>query len=137
MLSSYPATPDVTRGKILVADDEAEICDLLREFLMGKGYEVITVVSGEEALVKARQERPDAILLDVRMPDMSGLDVLRAIRAMGKAVYVVMVTALDDKAIRQEALRLGADDYVTKPFRLRDLEARLASRSRADQAWAG
>ncbi|MBI3330066.1 MAG: response regulator [Nitrospinae bacterium] len=132
MSSSYPATPDVSRGKILVVDDEAGVCDLLCEFLTGLGYQVITVTSGEEALVQADRERPDAILLDVRMPGMSGLDVLRRIRAQGSTVRVVMLTALEDEATQQEARRLGADDYVTKPFRLSDLEAHLGW-SKADQ----
>jgi DNA-binding response OmpR family regulator len=106
-------------------DDEVELCDLLREFLTDKGYAVITVTSGEEALVKVGQESLDAIFLDVRMPDMSGLEVLRAIRAMGNAVRIVMVTALEDEAIRREALQLGAADYIVKPFHLSDLEAYL------------
>ncbi len=125
MSSSYPATPEATRGKILVVDDEVELCALLNEFLTEKGYRVRTATSGKEALVKVRQETPDAVLLDVRMPDMSGLEVLRAIRAMGTAVFVVMVTALEDETTRQEARQLGADGYVTKPFHLGDLEARL------------
>ena len=133
MSSSYPATPDTPRGKILVVDDEVGVCDLLCEFLTGLGYQVSTVTSGEEALVKAGREHPDAILLDVRMPGMSGLDVLRRIRALGSTVRVVMLTALEDEAIRQEALRLGADDYMTKPFLLSDLESHLGW-SKADQA---
>ena len=132
MSSSYPATPDTACGKILVVDDDVGVCDLLCEFLTGLGYQVSTVTSGEEALVKAGGDRLDAILLDVRMPGMSGLDVLRRIRALGSAVRVVMLTALEDEAIQQEALRLGANDYVTKPFRLNDLEAHLGG-SKADQ----
>jgi len=124
--------PDTPRGKILVVDDEVGVCDLLDEFLTGLGYQVIPLTSGEEALVKASQERPDAILLDVRMPGMSGLDVLRHIRARGSTVHVVMLTALEDEAIQQEALQLGADDYVTKPFLLSDLEAHLGG-SKAEQ----
>lgn len=128
MSSNCPAALNATRGRILVVDDEAELCALLGEFLTSKGYRVITATSGGEALVKVRQEDLDAVLLDVRMPDMSGLDVLRAIRTMGKAMYVVVVTALEDETTRQEAQRLGADDYVTKPFHLNHLEGLLGGR---------
>ena len=125
MSSNCPATPDTTRGRILVVDDEAELCALLGEFLTSKGYRVTMATSGGEALMKVRQEDLDAVLLDVRIPDMSGLDVLREIRTMGKAMYVVVVTALEDETTRQEARRLGANDYVTKPFHLSHLEGLL------------
>lgn len=117
--------PETTRGRILVVDDEADIRDLLYDFLTGQGYAVRIATSGEEALVKIRQETPETILLDVRMPDMSGLDVLRAIRAAGNPVYVIMVTALNDEATHQQALQLGADAFVTKPFDLWILERHL------------
>lgn len=117
--------PEATRGRILVVDDEPYICELLYDFLTGQGYAVRIATSGEEALGKIRQETPETILLDVRMPDMSGLDVLSAIRAMGNPVYVIMLTALQDEETHQQALQLGADAYVTKPFDLLVLERHL------------
>jgi len=111
--------------KILVVDDKVEICGVLGQFLTGQGYTVVTATSGEEALLQLGYERPDIVLLDVQMPDMSGLEVLREIRALGNAMRVVMITGLWDEGVREEALRGGADAYLTKPFRLRELEAHL------------
>ena len=108
--------------KVLVVDDEPEAVDLLREFLTTKGYEVVAASSGEEALRILKQERPRLILLDIRMPVMSGLEVLKQAREIDQEVGIIMVTAVDEENIGREALRLGAFDYIIKPLDLNYLE---------------
>jgi two-component system, NtrC family, response regulator AtoC len=111
-------------GRILVVDDEEDICKTLRDVFKGEGYEVEITVSGKEAIEKVKVRVPDLILLDVRMPEMNGVEVLKAIRNIDKNVPVAMITAYEDVDLAEEALRLGAYDYVKKPF---DLEYLLAS----------
>jgi DNA-binding response OmpR family regulator len=111
--------------RILVVDDEPDSTALLKEFLSTKGYEVITASSGEAALRKAKEERPHLILLDVRMPGMSGLDVLRQIRESDKEVGIIMVTSLTEEETGRQALEMGAFDYIVKPVNLEYLERSL------------
>lgn len=108
--------------KILVVDDEPGIINLLREFLRKKNYEVITASGGAEALQKVETDAPDLIILDVRMPGMSGLEVLKEIMRVKKDISVVMATAVTDEEIGRAALQMGAFDYVIKPFDLEQLE---------------
>jgi DNA-binding response OmpR family regulator len=112
-------------ARILIVDDEPDAVELLQEFLTGKGYEVLTASGGEEALRKVKEERPHLILLDVRMPGMSGLDVLRQVRQFDREVGVIMVTAVSEEETGRESLRLGAFDYVVKPLNLEYLERSL------------
>jgi two-component system, NtrC family, response regulator AtoC len=112
-------------ARVLVVDDEPDVLDLLDEFLTGKGYEVSTAQGGSEALRKAKAERPHAILLDIRMPDMSGLEVLRRVRAADREVGVIMITAVNEEETGREALKLGAFDYLVKPLDLAYLERSL------------
>jgi len=111
--------------RILVVDDEPATVDLLREFLAGKGYEVLTASEGEEALRKVKEERPHLILLDVRLPKMSGLEVLKRVREIDHEAGVIMVTAVAEEETGREALRLGAFDYITKPLDFNYLEQSL------------
>ena len=111
--------------RVLVVDDEADAVELLREFLAGKGYEVLTASNGEEALQKVKEERPHLILLDVRMPKVNGLEVLKRVREIDKEVGVIMVTAVNEEETGREALQLGAFDYITKPLDLKYLEQSL------------
>jgi DNA-binding response OmpR family regulator len=112
-------------ARVLVVDDEPDAVELLQEFLTSKGYEVATAFSGEEALRKVKEERPHLILLDVRMPGMNGLDVLRQVRQVDQEVGVIMVTAVNEEDTGREALKLGAFDYIVKPLNLEYLERSL------------
>jgi len=108
--------------RILVVDDEPDAVEILSEFLTPKGYEVIVASNGEEGICKAKAERPHLVLLDVRMPSMSGLEVLRRIREFDHEVGVIMVTAVHEEETGRQALALGAFDYITKPLDLKYLE---------------
>jgi DNA-binding response OmpR family regulator len=112
-------------ARILVVDDEPDSVELLQEFLTGKGYEVVTASSGEEALRKVKEERPHLMLLDVRMPGMNGLDVLRKVREFDQEVGVIMVTAVNEEDTGRDALKLGAFDYIVKPLNFEYLERSL------------
>jgi DNA-binding response OmpR family regulator len=114
--------PDVAR--ILVVDDEPKIVQLVRDYLERAGFAVSTARDGNEALMRAHQERPDLIVLDLGLPGLDGLEVLRSMRAAG-AMPVVVLTARDTELDKLLGLELGADDYVTKPFSPRELEARV------------
>ncbi|MBI4641864.1 MAG: response regulator [Candidatus Tectomicrobia bacterium] len=111
--------------KILVVDDEQAICELLFEFLTMKGYEAITATSGEEAIAKVKAERPQLVILDIKMPGMDGLEVLREVKVFDPKIAVIMATAMIDEEVGQEALRRGADDYITKPLNFNYLELSL------------
>ena len=102
--------------KVLVVDDEPQAVELLEEFLPAKGYAVVGASGGEEALRRLKEERPHLMLLDIRMPVMDGLEVLRRAREIDREVGIVMVTAVNEESIGREALRMGAYDYITKPL---------------------
>lgn len=114
----------MSAGRILVVDDEPQIRRIMRTTLTGAGYEVEDVKTGEEALDKVRDYRPDLILLDINMPGMGGLAACRAIRA-DPNVAIVMLTVHNTEAAKVEALDAGADDFVTKPFSTPELLARI------------
>jgi DNA-binding response OmpR family regulator len=102
--------------KVLVVDDEPQAVELLEEFLTAKGYAVVGASGGEEALRRLKEERPHLMLLDIRMPVMDGLEVLRRAREIDREVGIVMVTAVNEESMGREALRMGAYDYITKPL---------------------
>ena len=110
---------------ILIVDDEPEMVRGLKDDLRFEGYMTITASNGEEGLRLALQGTPDLILLDVMMPQMSGGDVLRALRQKGVDIPVILLTARGEEVDRVRGLELGADDYITKPFSLRELLARV------------
>ncbi len=112
-------------SKILVVDDEIKACELLKRFLEMKGYDVIMSNSGEDAIEKAKSEKPDAMLLDIRMPGMEGTEVLKRIREFDKDVGIIMVTAVKEEQVGKAALMLGADEYITKPIDFNYLETSL------------
>ncbi len=112
-------------GRVLVVDDDPKVVELLQEFLSAKGYEVITAGDGAEALRKVKEERPHLILLDIQMPKMDGLEVLRQLRAIDKEVGVIMITGVNEQEIGRQAMALGAFDYITKPLDLQYLEQSL------------
>lgn len=112
-------------AKVLVVDDEPEAVELLVEFLSSKGYEVLTATSGEEALRRVKEDRPHLVLLDIRMPKMSGLEVLKRIREIDPEMGIIMVTAVNEEDVGRQALELGAFDYIVKPLDLKYLERSL------------
>jgi two-component system response regulator MprA len=111
--------------KILVVDDERAVRESLRRALALEGYEVDLAADGEEALANVRRAEPDALILDVLMPGVDGLEVSRQLRRSGSKVPILMLTARDAVENRVEGLDAGADDYVTKPFALEELLARV------------
>jgi DNA-binding response OmpR family regulator len=114
-------------SRILVADDEAHIREVVRAYLEREGYEVVEAADGETALEHGRNAGLDLLVLDVMLPGRSGFDVLRALRSEGSSVGVLMLTARDDVIDRVAGLELGADDYVTKPFEPREVVARVGA----------
>jgi two-component system response regulator MprA len=111
--------------KILVVDDERAVRESLRRALALEGYDVDLAADGEEALESVRRSEPDALILDVLMPGVDGLEVSRRLRRSGSKVPILMLTARDAIENRVEGLDAGADDYVTKPFALEELLARV------------
>jgi DNA-binding response OmpR family regulator len=120
---------DTPGKKILVVDDVPQNVKLLRLILDNEGYKVIEASSGAQALERMKQEKPAAMILDVRMPGMSGYDVCRAVRSDPEfsALPVIMVTALSLTEERVKGIEAGATDFITKPFNKRELLARLKS----------
>jgi two-component system, OmpR family, KDP operon response regulator KdpE len=114
----------LSTGRILVVDDEPQIRRIMRTTLTASGYEVDDAKSGEEALDKVRDFRPDLVLLDINMPGMGGLAACRSIRADSHAA-IIMLTVRNSETSKVEALDAGADDYVTKPFSTPELLARI------------
>ncbi len=109
---------------ILVVDDEPEIVKLVRAYLEGAGYRVVTAKDGREALLVTRHEKPDLIVLDLTMPEMDGIEFTRRLR-QEKNTPIIMLTARVQETDRIIGLELGADDYVTKPFSPREIVARV------------
>ncbi len=110
--------------KILIVEDEPAIARTVRAYLEREGYQVLTARTGQEGLEAHRRESPDLVILDWMLPGLSGLDVLRAIRAAADTP-VIMLTARTDEPDRVIGLKIGADDYITKPFSPRELVARV------------
>jgi two-component system alkaline phosphatase synthesis response regulator PhoP len=114
--------------KILIVDDESHIIRLLRRYLESKGYDVFTAMNGMEAIREAKTNEPDVVLLDNIMPGMGGTEVLKAIRKFRPETVVIMPTAVIDESVARATLASGADDYITKPFNLGDVEASIVSK---------
>lgn len=125
----------MTGPRILVVDDEPQILRFLKPSLTAAGYDVIAATTGKDALKAAATQSPDAILLDLGLPDMDGKDVIRELRRWSK-IPILVVSARDRETEKIAALDLGADDYVNKPFGIGELTARLrtALRHAAQQA---
>jgi DNA-binding response OmpR family regulator len=111
-------------ASILIVDDEPKITRLVADYLEAAGFATVSARSGDEALMRARTQPPDLVVLDLGLPGIDGLDVTRALRRIGD-VPIIMLTARDDETDRIIGLELGADDYVTKPFSPRELVARV------------
>jgi two-component system, OmpR family, response regulator MprA len=119
--------------RILIVDDDRALRDALRRALTLAGYDTLLAADGEEALARATSAAPDAIVLDVGLPEMDGLEVCRALRAAGDRVPVLMLTARDAVSDRIDGLDAGADDYLVKPFDVGELKARLRALLRRGQ----
>jgi len=108
--------------KILIVDDERSILDTLEMFFQQKGFEVLTSQNAKSSLALVRQHSPEIVILDIRLPDLNGLEVLRRIKAMKKDLSVIMMTAYHDMNTTIQAMRLGAFDYIHKPIDINELE---------------
>jgi DNA-binding response OmpR family regulator len=124
-------------ARILVAEDEADMAMGLRDNLQFEGYEVIVAGDGEAALAAATAQSPDLILLDLMMPKMDGLEVCRRVREAGFTIPILMLTAKSQEIDIVRGLEIGADDYVTKPFSIRELLARVKAALRRSGAGKG
>jgi two-component system response regulator MprA len=118
-------SPEPPRQRILVVDDDHAVRESLRRSLEFNGYEVTLAQDGAEALASIGQRAPDALVIDVMMPRLDGLETTRALRVAGNDLPILVLTARDSVGDRVEGLDAGADDYLTKPFALEELLARL------------
>ncbi|HEX6238158.1 MAG TPA: response regulator transcription factor [Acidimicrobiales bacterium] len=126
MSESLPPTNGQTpEARLLVVDDEPNIVDLLSTSLRFAGFEVVTAMNGSDAVKAVERSRPDLVLLDVMLPDIDGFVVLRRLRAANRPLPVLFLTARDASDDKVQGLTLGGDDYVTKPFSLEEVIARI------------
>jgi len=116
-----------TLGRLLLVDDETPVLEVLSEYFSTQGYAVETASTGSDALSAARHHRPDLVLLDIRMPGMDGVEVLKKLRDLDPGLAVIMVTANEDMALARETLKIGAFDYVSKPFDFRYLDRAVSA----------
>jgi two-component system OmpR family response regulator len=117
--------PDGTPPRVLVVDDEASLAEVLASVLQREGWNSRAVYDGSSAIREARDFQPDAVVLDMMLPDLDGLEVLRKIRAIDPGVLVLFLTARDTVEDRVAGITAGGDDYVTKPFSLEEVLARV------------
>lgn len=115
---------------ILIVEDEKNIVDILRFNLQREGYRTVEAYDGADGLEKARKENPDLILLDVMLPKMNGFDICAKLRDAGSTVPIIMLTAREEETDKVFGLEAGADDYMTKPFSMRELLARVRANIR-------
>ncbi len=116
--------------KLLIVEDEKSIMDILSFNLKREGYDTIEAMDGEAGLKLALEENPDLILLDVMLPKLGGFDVCKKVRDAGAMTPIIMLTAREEEADKILGLELGADDYITKPFSMRELLARIKANIR-------
>lgn len=121
--------------RILVAEDEQQLSHVLSSAMTASGYQVDIANNGQEAVEQAKENAYDVIILDIMMPVKSGLEALKEIRETGNRTYIMMLTAMGEEDDKVTGLDAGADDYLTKPFSLKELLARLRSRQRRDDSY--
>ena len=115
---------------VLIVEDEKSIADIIRINLEREGYASLTAYDGEAGLAMALEHNPDLILLDVMLPKLLGFDVCARLREKGNSVPVIILTAREEEEDKVRGLELGADDYITKPFSMRELMARVKANIR-------
>ena len=120
-------------AKILVVDDEHDVCDFVKTFFEERSYDVMAAYDGEEALRIAKSQKPDIILLDIRMKKMDGIETLKKLRDFDKNVNVIMVTAVADRDKIDIASKFGAKGYITKPLVLEELESAVYENTRKNK----
>src|SRR6185312_4815835 len=125
--NSHPTEPGERKVSLLVVEDDENISSAISEYFSRAGYNVKTVEDGLMGVKTAMDESPDAVVLDIMLPKMDGLAVCRELREKANHVPILMLTAKDDVVDKVLGLEMGADDYITKPFSLRELEARIKS----------
>lgn len=108
--------------KLLTVDDELDVCDFIKDFFSSRGYTVFLALNGKDALAIVKKEKPRVVFLDIIMPDINGLEVLRQIKEFDSTIKVIMVSVADDKETREKASQLGTDEFIKKPFSKRYLE---------------
>lgn len=121
-------------SRVLIVDDEHSIRKALHTTLSGLGFEIIEAAGGEQAISSVRSERYDAVLLDINMPGLDGIEACRAMRRLQPQLPILMLTVRSDDDDKIEALDAGADDYITKPFHVRELMARVSAAVRRSRA---
>lgn len=119
--------------RILIVEDEKNIVDILSFNLAREGYETLEAYDGEAGLQLALEQNPDLILLDLMLPKMNGFDVCRSLRTQNRSTPVIMLTAREEETDKVLGLELGADDYITKPFSMRELLARVKANIRRNE----
>lgn len=127
---------DTTKKTVLIVEDEKNIVDILRFNLQREGYNTLEAYDGETGLGLAREHKPDLILLDVMLPRMIGFDVCKALRDGGDDVPIIILTAREEEEDKILGLEIGADDYITKPFSVRELMARVKANIRRSKVSA-
>lgn len=132
--NSHPAEPIERKISLLVVEDDENISSAISEYFSRAGYNVKTVEDGLMGVKAALEESPDAVVLDLMLPKMDGLAVCRELREKAGQLPILMLTAKDDVVDKVLGLEMGADDYITKPFSLRELEARIKSVLRRSKA---
>jgi DNA-binding NtrC family response regulator len=131
---NFLSTPRENKGmhleaNVLVVDDEKECAELIKNYLSRKGYNVDTASSGEEAIFKVKIHKPDIVLLDIRMSGIDGIIVLKTIKDIDKSIIVIMTSVMKDDDVMKEAVELGADGYLVKPFGLLKLEETILKKA--------
>jgi DNA-binding response OmpR family regulator len=114
------------RGSILIVDDELAVAEMLRDIFEGQGYAVDCAANGGDALMLASLSRPDTVILDMKLPDTTGADVLARIRGLDDSIPVVMLSGSDDEEVARALLKAGAIDYLSKPFQFDQLTQTIA-----------
>lgn len=112
-------------ARVLVVDDHVTVCNVLEEFLRSRGYDVYTALDGPTAIAKVKELRPHIVLLDIIMPGMGGIEVLKEIKRIDPSVGVIMLTGVGDDELGRRTLELGAYEYITKPINFDYLENAL------------
>lgn len=135
--NSHPTEPGERKVSLLVVEDDENISSAISEYFSRAGYNVKTVEDGLMGVKTAMDESPDAVVLDIMLPKLDGLAVCRELREKANHVPILMLTAKDDVVDKVLGLEMGADDYITKPFSLRELEARIKTVLRRSKTPAG